>query len=75
MALEKEDYYEEQEGYCEERCLREMLAMLQEDCARAAKPYIDRLVTIHSMRPSPPMVVPLTLEQAQALGIMLGEVK
>jgi hypothetical protein len=33
----------------EERYLREMLAMLHESYAKAAKPYIDRLVAIHAM--------------------------
>ena len=45
---------------------RETLAMLQESYAKAAKPYIDRLVTLHS-RSVPQMIV--TAEQAQALGL------
>ena len=57
----------------EERYLREMLAMLQESYAKAAKPYIDRLVEIHSMLPPAPMIV--TLEQAQALGLMTANVE
>ena len=52
----------------EERYLRETLAMLQEDYGKAAKPYIDRLVAIHAMRPPAPMVV--TLEQARMLGLI-----
>ncbi len=52
----------------EERYLRETLAMLHESYAKAAKPYIDRLVAINAMRPPAPMIV--TLEQAQALGLM-----
>ena len=51
----------------EERYLRETLAMLQESYAKAAKPYLDRLVALHS-RSLPPMLVPV--EQAQALGLL-----
>jgi hypothetical protein len=43
----------------EERCLREVIALLHEEYARAAKPYIDRLVTLHCMRPPAPLVLPL----------------
>ncbi len=53
----------------EERYLREILANLQESYAKAAKPYIDRLVDIHARRPPAPMVV--TIEEAQqALGLI-----
>ena len=52
----------------EERYLRETLAMLQESYAKAAKPYIDRLASLHSRR-VPQILV--TVEQAQALGLML----
>ncbi len=55
----------------EERYLRETLAMLQESYARAAKPYIDRLVALHS-RSVPQMLV--TVEQAQALGLLPANV-
>jgi len=51
----------------EERYLRETLAMLQESYAKAAKPYVDRLVALHSRSP-PQMLV--TVEQAQALGVL-----
>ena len=51
----------------EERYLRETLAMLQESYAKAAKPYMDRLVALHS-RSLPQMLV--TVEQAQALGLL-----
>ncbi len=51
----------------EERYLRETLAMLQESYAKAAKPYIDRLVAIRSLR-TPQMF--MTVEQAQELGIL-----
>lgn len=55
-------------GYAaEERHLREMLAMLQNSYEKAAKPYVDRLVALHS-RSQPQMFV--TIEQAQALGLM-----
>ena len=52
----------------EERYLRETLAILQESYTKAAKPYIDRLVAIHAMRPPAPMLV--TVEQAKALGFL-----
>jgi hypothetical protein len=52
----------------EERYLHEMIAMLQESYAKAAKPYVDRLAAIYAMRPPAPMIVPV--EQAQALGLM-----
>lgn len=51
----------------EERYLRETLAMLQESYTKAAKPYMDRLVALHS-RSLPQMLV--TVEQAQALGLL-----
>ena len=51
----------------EERYLRETLAMLQESYAKAAKPYIDRLVALRS-RSVPQMLV--TVEQAQSLGLL-----
>lgn len=51
----------------EERYLREALAMLDESCRKMAKPYIDRLVFLQSLRPSPRMLV--TKEQAEALGL------
>lgn len=57
----------------EERYLRETLAMLHESYAKAAKPYIDRLVAINAMRQPAPMIV--TLEQAQALGLMPANVE
>jgi hypothetical protein len=51
----------------EERYLHETLAMLQESYANAAKPYMDRLVALHS-RSLPQMLV--KVEQAQALGLL-----
>lgn len=47
----------------EERYLHEMLAALHEGYAKAAKPYIERLVAIHMMRPPTPVI--MTVEQAQ----------
>lgn len=57
----------------EERYLRETLAMLRESYERQAQPYIDRMTKIYAMRPPPPMIV--TLEQAQALGLVTANVK
>ena len=49
----------------EEDYLHEMLAMLQESHAKAAKPYIDRLVAIQAIKPPEPIFV--TVEQSEAL--------
>jgi hypothetical protein len=35
----------------EEKYFHEMLALLQRDYERAAKPYVDQLVKIHSLKP------------------------
>jgi hypothetical protein len=70
VALAVEEAGEDEAGEDEageERYLRETLAMLQESYAKAAKPYIDRLVSIHAMRPLAPMIMPVG--QAQALGL------
>jgi len=62
------------DGYnAEERHLHEMLRMLQESYAKAAKPYIDRLAAIQSARPPPPMLV--TREQAEAMGLVVPNVQ
>jgi hypothetical protein len=45
----------------EERNLREILHALHEEYARAAKPYIDRLVEINTIRPPAPLVLPAPL--------------
>jgi len=58
------DAYDEEERY-----LREMLAMLQESHAKAAKPLIDRLTMIHMSRPPAPIIV--SKDQAKALGIVV----
>ena len=55
-------------GDQEERYLRETLVMLQESYARAAEPYIKRLVLISNRRPPAPIVIPI--DQAQALGLL-----
>lgn len=48
----------------EERYCREVLAQLQKEYAKAAKPYVDQLMKIHSLRPVPPMYMLLReLEQ------------
>lgn len=52
----------------EERYLLEMLAILRESYEKMTKPYIDRLVSIRSMRPTAPMLV--TRQQAEALGLL-----
>jgi len=51
----------------EETYLREMLAMLQEDYRKTAKPYIDRLIYIDSCKPPRPMFV--SYKQFQKTGI------
>lgn len=61
---------EETIGDSEERYLLEVLAMLRENYAKSAKPYIDRLVAIRSMQQPSPMIV--THEQAQALGLIIA---
>jgi hypothetical protein len=43
----------------EERNLREIIHALYTEYARAAKPYIDRLVAINAMRAPEPLVLPL----------------
>ena len=54
--------FSEGEYTAEERSLVKKLASLQESYAMEAKPFIDRLVSIRAMRPTPQMMV--TLEQA-----------
>lgn len=51
----------------EEALLIEHIKALQREYEAAAKPFVDRLVALRSLRPMPPMLV--TYEQAQALGI------
>ena len=51
----------------QERQLLEMIAFLQKEYAKAAKPYVDRLIAIRQRTITPQMIV--TLEQAQSLSI------
>ena len=51
----------------EERFLRETLTMLREGYAKAAMPYIERLVELHRLRPQSILV---TVEQAREMGII-----
>ena len=51
----------------EERYIHQMLAMLRESYDKAAKPWLDRLATIHAHRPPSPMIV--TTAQAEAMGL------
>lgn len=55
----------------EERDLREILDRLRQEYERRAKPYIDRLAAIESLRP-PPRIF-MTIEQARALGLLPGD--
>ena len=65
MCNKEQGYY--QTSADEEALLIDVLNQLQESYNRAAKPYVDRLVVLRSLRPMPPMLV--TYEQAKALGI------
>lgn len=56
----------------EERYLREVLAMLRRDFDRAAKPYMDRLVQIASMR-LPPRVIHVTESMGAFAGAVVHE--
>lgn len=51
--------YEESD---DERVLHEILAQLQAEYAKAAQPYIDRLVRIRSLR-TPTLIINLPPEQ------------
>ena len=53
-----------------ERFLVGEIDRIQEQYQRAIKPYVDRLVQLRSLRPMPPIIIPI--EQARALGI-IGE--
>ena len=52
----------------QERQLLEMIAFLQKEYAKAAKPYVDRLVAIRQRRINPRMMI-VTAEQWQSLSI------
>jgi len=51
----------------QERQLLEMIDFLQKEYAKAAKPYVDRLIAIRQRTITPQMI--MTLEQAQSLSI------
>jgi hypothetical protein len=51
----------------QERQLLEMIDFLQKEYAKAAKPYVDRLIAIRQRTITPQMIV--TLEQARGLSI------
>lgn len=55
----------------EEEYLHEVIAALQEQYNRAAKPYIDRLVAIQSMKAPSPMFI--STEQATLLGLKVKD--
>ena len=60
MDLRSRDLrYEESD---DERVLHEILAQLQAEYAKAAQPYIDRLVRIRSLR-TPTLIINLPPEQ------------
>jgi hypothetical protein len=50
----------------EEQYLHETLDWIREDYARAAKPYIDRLIFLKSLKPTQYVI---TEEQAKIMGI------
>lgn len=52
----------------EERFLIGKIQRIQEEAQRTAKPYVDRLVHLRSLRPMPPMII--TAEQARAFGLI-----
>lgn len=66
MCNKEQDYYRTSRD--EEELLIEHIQQLQEAYNRAAKPFVDRLVALRSLRPMPSMLV--TYEQAQALGLV-----
>ena len=51
-----------------ERYLVGEIQRIQEAYQLAAKPYIDRLMHLHSLRPMPPVII--TMEQAKAFGLI-----
>jgi hypothetical protein len=62
----------EGEDSSEERYLLEALSKLQKSYNQAAKPYVDRLIAIRSIR-MPKMTI--TLELAKSLGLTQGDLK
>lgn len=63
MTPEDQDRIASEQDFAEERFLMQAITELRLEFQRAAKPYIDRLVLIQSMK-RPPSIV-LTLDQAQ----------
>ena len=57
---------DDEEQYC-----KQSISLLQKEYAVAAKPYIDRLVRIYSLRPSPPMI--LTNDQFRAIELEITD--
>jgi hypothetical protein len=57
----------EPEGMTEEQYCRFMLAELQRAYQRDAKPYIDRLVRIESLRPQPRLILPIDHPAVEAI--------
>lgn len=62
LAREAEPPPMTEEQYC-----RFMLAEIHRAFMRDAKPYIDRLVQIESLRPHPTLVFPMDSPYAQAI--------
>ena len=57
---------DDEEQYCKQR-----IALLQKEYAAVAKPYIDRLVRIYSLRPAPAIIV--TNDQLRAIGLEITD--
>jgi len=55
----------------QERLLVGMIRDIQEQYHRAAKPYVDRLMYLRSLRPMPPMII--TIQQAKDLGLKVDD--
>lgn len=51
----------------QERFLVGMIQSIQEQYQQAAKPYVERLVYLRSLRPMPPMII--TAQQAHDMGL------
>lgn len=65
MSNENDGLIDAEERYC-----REMIALLKESYERAAKPYVDRLVKLNSIKP--PMPICMSFEDAKAIGLIKG---
>lgn len=62
MSRHDEDFDEH------ERFLIGEIQKIQEAYQLAAKPYVDRLLALRSLRPTPPMLI--TAEEAKAFGLI-----